>query len=307
MHYLVTGGLGFIGAHLCHALRASGHDVTILDDCSSGSLDKRAPGAALIEADLCHPDAAARGMQDVDGCFHLAAIASVERSHMEWVRAHEVNLGGTLRVFNAAVKRGVPVVYASSAAVYGTQAPPLSETLTPMPLSAYGADKYACELHAQIGHAVHGLNSIGLRFFNVYGPGQMPHSPYSGVISRFAAMIAAGETLTLHGDGAQTRDFIYVDDVVQSLTCSMQALHDASIAQAVFNICTGIPTRIDALAGMLADIAGTSLRTEHAPARAGDIRHSFGDPAQAHTALGFTARIPLAEGLAHTFSALRAQ
>ena len=219
---LVTGGCGFIGSHLCGALRARGDTVRVLDDLSTGSAANLAPGAKLLLGDVNQPLALREAMAGVDACFHLAAIASVERGVTEWLATHRTNLSATIAVMDAARVAGVPVVYASSAAVYGQQAAlPLDETARPAPLSAYGADKLGCEQHAKVAGHVHGLPTMGLRFFNVFGPRQDPSSPYSGVISIFCDRLRQGLPVRLYGDGGQTRDFIYVGDVVAAL---LQAL-----------------------------------------------------------------------------------
>ena len=181
--YLVTGGAGFIGSHLCDALIARGDSVRVLDDLSTGRRANLPEGAELIVGDIADPETAWRATEGVDGCFHLAAIASVERATKDWLGTHRANLTGAITIFDAIRRHGtkVPVVYASSAAVYGDcRTIPIRETAARRPLSAYGADKYGCELHAITASHVHGIPTVGLRFFNVYGPRQDPKSPYSG-------------------------------------------------------------------------------------------------------------------------------
>ena len=198
---------------------------------------------------------------------------------------------------------GLPVVYASSAAVYGDVGDAVAtETLRPAPLTAYGADKLASELHAAIGWHVHRVPSLGLRFFNVYGRRQDPASPYSGVISIFADRIAAGLPVTLHGDGAQTRDFVHVSDVVAHLRAGLRRLAEAP-GTAVLNVCTGRESSVRGLAGMIGEVRRCEAVLRHGPARAGDIRRSVGDPAQARAALGVAAGVTLGEGLAELLAA----
>jgi UDP-glucose 4-epimerase len=301
--FLVTGGAGFIGSHLVDALLAAGHDVRVLDDLSTGKRANLAAGAALVVGDVSDAACVAGAMRGAAGCFHLAAIASVQRANEDWVGTNRVNLAGTIAVLDAArAAGGLPVVYASSAAVYGNLGDQVAdETIRPAPLTAYGADKFASELHAAIGWHVHRVPSLGLRFFNVYGRRQDPASPYSGVISIFADRIAAGLPVTLHGDGAQTRDFVHVSDVVAHLTASLRRLADAPGA-GVLNVCTGRETSVSALARMIGDVRGCAADIRHGPARAGDIRRSLGNPAMARAVLGVSAELRLAEGLEELLS-----
>jgi UDP-glucose 4-epimerase len=295
--YLVTGGAGFIGSHLCEALIARGDSVRVIDDLSTGHRHNLPPGVPLIVGDVADPDAVARAMEGVEGCFHLAAIASVEKGVTDWLGTHRANITGTITVFDAIRRQGSrnPVVYASSAAVYGDAATvPIAETEPRTPLSAYGADKYSCELHARVASHVHGIPTVGLRFFNVYGPRQDPKSPYSGVISIFCERIAAGQPINIFGDGGQTRDFVYVADVVAALLAAMALQpNDAP----VFNVCTGIPTSVQALAALIAELAGQKLDAHTRPPRAGEIRHSLGVPDLADGVLGLKDRVKLRDGL----------
>ena len=306
--YLVTGGAGFIGSHLTDAILAQGHQVRVLDDLSTGKRENLDPRCDLQLGDVADAAAVRRAMQGVAGVFHLAAIASVQRSNEAWLETHRTNLSGTIAVLEAARDAGrVPMVYASSAAIYGDQgAGAIRETATPQPSTAYGADKYGSELHARIGFGVHGVPTLGCRFFNVYGPRQDPKSPYSGVISIFAARFAAGQGVTIHGDGGQTRDFVYVADVVRHLLAGMELLHQAPQA-AVFNVCTGRATSVLDLAKTLAAVNGRPAALSFSAGRAGDIRESLGSPAAATAALGVRARMPLEEGLRLTCNSLRVE
>ncbi|MDE3059926.1 MAG: NAD-dependent epimerase/dehydratase family protein [Pseudomonadota bacterium] len=300
MHYLVTGGCGFIGSHLVERLLAGGHLVTVIDDLSSGRRDNIPAQAGLLVSDITTPGIFDSVIENIDGCFHLAAIVSVQRSMTEWLRTHQVNVDGTVALFDALARRGrrIPVVFASSAAVYGdSQELPLKETAHCAPLSAYGADKLACEWHGRLAAQAHGIPTTGLRFFNAYGPRQDASSPYSGVISIFASRMRAGKALTIFGDGGQSRDFIYVGDAVNALAASMQALEAQRLTHGVFNICTGISTTINDLAKAMASVSGSNSEIRHASPRAGDIRASVGDPALAAKEFGFRVSIPLQEGL----------
>jgi len=300
-NYLVTGGCGFIGSHLVDALDASGHRVRILDDLSNGTLAHKPAEAEFVLGDVAAAGVVERAMQGMDGCFHLAAVASVDRSNSNWVGTHRTNLTGTVTVFDAARKAGakpLPVVFASSAAVYGDNpSTPLSEDAPPRPLSAYGADKLGCELHGAVACHVHGVPNCGLRFFNVYGPRQDPNSSYSGVISIFCDRLKTGRDITVYGDGYQTRDFIYVGDVVTALLAAME---NCSLAGRILNVCTGRATTVRGLAETVGAILGTRPQIAFAPPRKGEIRTSLGDPTNAKRALGFIASTDLASGLATT-------
>ena len=299
-HYLVTGGAGFIGSHLADALLRAGHQVRVLDDLSTGKRANLDPRCAVSVGDVADPDTVRAAMAGVDGCFHLAAIASVARGNEDWMGTHRVNLGGTIAVLDAArAAGGLPVVYASSAAVYGTWDQVASEDVAPSPLSAYGADKLGSEQHARVAAVVHGVPSVGFRFFNVYGPRQDPKSPYSGVISIFVDALMARRGLTIHGDGRQSRDFVYVDDIVAFLLAGMRRA-SAEPGALVLNACTGRETSIRHLAETLGELLQTQPSITAGPARAGDVRRSVGDPARAAALLRVEARTSLAHGLEAT-------
>jgi len=301
---LVTGGCGFIGSHLTVALLARGDGVRVLDDLSTGNRANLAPGAELLVGDIADAATVRDALADCDGCVHLAAIASVERGVRDWAGSHRVNLSGTIAVFDAARERRLPVVYASSAAVYGDHAElPLVETAPTRPLSAYGADKLGCEQHARVGGLVHGLPTLGLRFFNVFGPRQDPKSPYSGVISIFCDRLSAGEAVSVYGDGGQTRDFVAVRDVVAAL---LAGLDRASPAAPVFNVCTGQATSVLDLAQVVAEACGVTARITHLPPRMGEIRHSLGNPAGMRSVLGLGAPRGLRDGIAEIVAWVRA-
>ncbi len=305
-NYLVTGGCGFIGSHLVDALHANGQHVRILDDLSTGTLFHKPPGVEFLLGDVADGAIVEAAMQDMDGCFHLAAVASVDRSHSDWLGTHRTNLTGTVAVFDAARKarrRPVPVVYASSAAVYGDNPNiPLCEGAATRPLSAYGADKLGCELHGVVASHVHGVPNCGLRFFNVYGPRQDPRSPYSGVISIFCDRLKTGREITVYGDGQQVRDFIYVGDVVTAL---LAAMNNCPPAADILNVCSGKGTTVHDLAQILGTILGTQPETRFAPSRKGEIRNSLGDPTKAQRTLQFRAATDLTSGLTATLGEAR--
>jgi len=296
--YLVTGGCGFIGSHVADALVAAGHWVRVLDNLSTGKRANAPASAELVVGDICDFAAVKRCVESVDGIFHLAAIASVEESRRKWLECHAVNLGGTIHLFEAA--RQMPtaprIVYASSAAVYGDSADvPLAETALPRPINAYGADKLGCELHARVAVLLHGVPTVGLRLFNVYGPRQDPVSYYSGVISMFVSRLEHRDPITIYGDGRQVRDFIAVADVVRFFLSAMSV---DRVSGEAFNVCTGHGVSVRQLAEILGSVMDVDPQIEHAPARVGDIRVSIGDPARAAQILGRRAQYSLAEGLA---------
>lgn len=300
--YTITGGAGFIGSHLADALLAAGCRVRVLDDFSTGQAGNLDPRCEVMRGDVCDPSAVRRALAGASGCFHLAAVASVVRANEDWLGTHRVNLGGTITVFDAArALGGLPIVYASSAAVYGDLEGVAHEDAVPSPRTAYGADKFGSEQHARVGLLVHGVPSVGLRFFNVYGPRQDPSSPYSGVISIFASAIAAGRPIILHGDGSQTRDFIFVADVVAHLMAGMRHLGDGPGAH-VLNVCTGRETSVQELARAIGAASRSEPVIQRGPARIGDIGRSIGSPALAAATLGVKARVPLADGLTATLA-----
>jgi UDP-glucose 4-epimerase len=303
--YLVTGGCGFIGSHLVDALLGLGHDPVVLDDLSTGKRGNLDPRAQLIVGDVAEAALTQDAVAGIDGCFHLAAIASVERSNQDWLGTHRANQTATITVFDALKASRVPVVYASSAAVYGaTEAEHLAESLIPQPLTAYGADKLGSELHARVAAQVHGIPSIGLRFFNVYGPRQDPKSPYSGVISIFLDRLAAAQPITIHGDGLQIRDFIYVADVVAHLIRAMQRLQDrAATGAAIYNVCTGAASSVLDIAKILARLLEAEAEIRHGPPRPGDMRRAIGSSDQASRDLGLTAAIAIEQGLGRLVAA----
>ena len=301
-HYLVTGGAGFIGSHLVEALVARGERVRVLDDLSNGRRENLS--AVLGQVELLIGDVANPGTVDraIDGCeavFHLAAIASVQASIKNPRHAHKVNVDGTLNVLEAARRAGVRrVVFASSAAYYGDHtALPLMEDLPPRPLSPYAANKATGELYCTAFHASYGLETVALRSFNVYGPRQDPTSPYSGVISIFASRMRRGKAPIIYGDGKQTRDFVYVEDVVRAMLLACE--RETAVGE-VFNLASATQTSILQLTTMLNEVLGTDIPPEFGPARTGEVRFSEGSVRRAREALGWETAIPMREGLTRT-------
>jgi UDP-glucose 4-epimerase len=304
--YLVTGGAGFIGSHLTTALLDAGCRIRILDNMTNPSAKKPDVRCELIYGDVANEEQIRRAMLGVDGCFHLAAVSSIARYDEDRVEAHRVNLTGTVAVLNAARAAGaIPVVYASSAAVYGEQnGGPLRESAYPRPLSAYGVDKSEAERHARISSKRYGLPTLGLRFFNIYGPGQRADSLYSGVISIFSQRLVDKLPLKIFGTGNQQRDFVHVDDAVAFLRAGMAWL-TKSRTDAVLNVCTGRAISILELARTLGAIARLDPSFEFQPARIGDVDSSLGDPAGAIATLGLRTTTALEEGLIRTICANR--
>jgi UDP-glucose 4-epimerase len=296
--YLITGGCGFVGSHLADALLARGDGVIVLDNMSTGKRANLASEVRVIKGDVSDPGIVAQAVAGCAGVFHLAGIASVAYCNEHWREGHLTNQTGTVTVFEAAARAGrVPVVYTSSAAVYGDAGEgAVDEARVPRPQTPYGVDKLGSELHGRIAMGVHGLPTVGLRPFNIYGPRQDPSSAYSGVISIFNSRLAQGLPVTVFGDGLQTRDFVFVSDVVRFLLAAMARAPQA--AGEVFNICTGRTTTLLALIDTLARLHGRVPVVQHGDPRVGDIRESLGDPNRARAVLGVTAEVTLEDGLA---------
>lgn len=278
-----------------------GHDIVIVDNLSTGRRENVSPDVPVIVAEVGDTAAFSNELDTIDGCFHLAAIASVERGQIAWRETHLINQSafiGLMEAIGKSNRKDIPIVYASSAAVYGDNAQlPLNETAETKPISAYGADKLGCEQHARVGTLGHGLQTTGLRFFNVFGPRQDPASPYSGVISIFARRALDAQPITINGDGEQSRDFVYVGDVVDALLAAAGQHGDNA---EVFNVCSGKATSINTLVAHLRELQPHPLSVSHGPARSGDIRHSLGDPGKMNKGLGVIAKTPFDTGLKST-------
>ena len=297
-HVLVTGGAGFIGSHSVEALLAAGIRVTVLDNFSSGkrsNLPARHPQLVVLEGDIRDPSAVSRALAGSTHVLHLAAQVSVQASVADPVNSCHNNVVGFLNVLDAARRAGVRrVVYASSAAVYGTpRTLPLSEDSTVAPISPYGLEKWIDDQYAQLYRDLYGFASLGMRYFNVYGPRQDPSSPYAGVISKFAAALDSGAPLRIFGDGMQTRDFVFVKDVAR-----INLLALGADAGGVCNVGTGTSVTLLELVEALERAAGQTALRQFEPPATGDIRDSGMSPARLLEWFEEKPATPLSAGLA---------
>lgn len=300
MKILVTGGAGFIGSHLAQALVADGHIVTVIDSLRSGhekNLEAVKSKITFVKGDILDEKTLANAMNGQEAVFHLAAIASVPYSVEHPLETHEVNTTGTLRVLLAARAAGVrKLVYSSTAAVYGDEPTlPKTELSVLKPQTPYALSKLAGEHYVRLFNTLYGMHTIALRYFNVYGPRQDPTSPYSGVITKFVTLLKAGKQPIIFGDGLQTRDFVFVKDVVQA---NIKAL--ASTHTGVFNIGTGVQASINELLAHLNETLGTKMMARYEERKPGDIVHSVSDIATARKVLGYAPQTTLHEGLEET-------
>jgi UDP-glucose 4-epimerase len=304
---LVTGGAGFIGAHLAESLLEQGWSVRVLDDFSSG-LESNLAGCVdridLVRGDIRDEDALARAVAGVEVVFHQAAVPSVPRSVAEPLRTNSVNIEGTLKVLQAARENGVRrVVYAASSSAYGdTEVLPKVETMEANPLSPYALQKYAGERYCHLYTNLYGLETVALRYFNIFGPRQNPKSQYAAVIPRFVTAALTGEPAEIYGDGEQTRDFTFVADAVRANVLAA----DAPKASAhVINIAGGKRTSLNELWHEICDLVGVELEAVHAAPRAGDVRDSLAGLDRAHELLDYRPGIDLRTGLLRTIDSLR--
>ena len=300
--YLVTGGAGFIGSHIAEALVKRGDRVRVLDNLSTGKRENMAHIAdeiEFIEGDIRDYDITRRAMEGVNIAFHEAAIPSVPRSVKDPQFNHENNVNGTFNVLMAARDAGVKrVVFAASSSAYGeTEVLPKQEEMLPSPLSPYAVAKLVGEFYCQVFTRAYGLETVSLRYFNVFGPRQDPSSPYSGVISKFITTLLQGQTPVIYGDGEQSRDFTYIDNVVAA---NLRAAEAEEAVGQVMNLGLCERTTLNQLLEELQRIIGTSLAPKYEETRPGDIRHSLADITRAEELLGYRPAVGLAEGLRRT-------
>ena len=299
---LVTGGAGFIGSHIVFSLAAD-NMVKVIDDLSTGKRENvDGPGIELFKADIGDKNALKRALKDVDYVFHLAAVASVERSIREPEFVHNVNLTSALGLIKAACDSGVKgVVFSSSAAVYGESSGVCKEDDLPKPKSPYAVQKLACEGYLRAMGESHGLRSMSLRYFNVYGPRQDPNTEYAAVIPIFLKRAINDESVTVFGDGEQTRDFCYVKDIAKA---NVIAMEKATPKAEVANIGTGNSISINKLIRTIGELCDSPLSVTYAPGRLGEIKHSKADVSKAERLLGYKPATELKTGLGETMEYL---
>jgi UDP-glucose 4-epimerase len=301
---LVTGGAGFIGSALVRALLARGDKVRVIDNFYSGRRENLAGVEAdvdLIEGDIRDGGALGRSLAGVELVFHEAAIPSVPRSLADPIASHEVNATATLALLAAAQRAGVRrLVYAASSSAYG-DAPtmPKVETMRPAPLSPYAVSKLAGEHYCQVFAGAYGLETVCLRYFNVFGPHQDPTSEYAAVIPRFVTAALGGQGVTIFGDGTQSRDFCYIDNAVEANLAAAGAPHASG---QVFNVACGAATSLNEAVRLIGQIVGREVAVRYAPGRVGDVKHSLADITAARAGLGYRAAVSFRDGLERTIS-----
>jgi UDP-glucose 4-epimerase len=300
MKALVTGGAGFIGSHLVHRLVASGHDVTVLDDLSTGEATAVHPDAALVTGDVCDPAAVRGAIEGCDVVFHLAAHRAIARSIDDPAGTDRTNSGGTVTILQAAAEAGVRrVVYASSSSVYGEPvSAPVREDDPKLPMSPYAVSKLAAEHYCRVFGDLYGLHTVSLRYFNVYGPGQPSDGRYATVVPLFLDALLSGRRPVVYGDGSRARDFTYVDDVVGATVAAASAGPDT--AGRAYNVAAGRPWSLVALLEVLGRLVGVDPDPVHEDARPGDVLRTHGDPSALEREIGYRCVVPLEEGLART-------
>jgi len=314
--YLVTGGAGFIGSHIVEALARRGERVVVLDDFSTGrrqnldavvrALPAGAPKPEVIQGDIRDPETVRRAMSGISHVLHQAALPSVQRSVEDPMSSHQVNASGTLNLLVAARDAGARrFVYASSSSAYGDNPQlPKVESMTPAPLSPYAVSKLAGEYYCRIFHSLYGLETVSLRYFNVFGPRQDPTSQYAAVVPNFVTAAISARPPTIHGDGLQSRDFTYIDNAVDANLKACGAPSRA--AGGAYNVACGSAATLLDLLKILEQVTGSVIRTVHDAPRPGDVRHSLASIDAARRDLGYEPQVGLEEGLRRTVAWTRA-
>lgn len=301
--FMVTGGAGFIGSHLARRLVGDGHEVVVLDNLSTGKLANLADirdDIRFVEGSITDLDAVEDCCAGVDCVFHEAALPSVPRSVEDPLTSDEHNIGGTLRVFWGAHRQGVRrVVFAASSSVYGNADVQIkTEDLRPRPMSPYAVNKHVAELYGAVFNDLYGLSTIGLRYFNVFGPWQDPLSQYAAVVPNFITKLLDGQAPVIHGDGEQSRDFTYIDNVVGANLAAAAAAPEAGGRS--YNIALGGSITVNDICSRIRSLLGTEIDPVHVESRAGDVRHSRAGVELAQEHLGYEGIVDLEEGLART-------
>jgi nucleoside-diphosphate-sugar epimerase len=309
MRTLVTGGAGFIGSHLATRLLKDGHEVRVLDNFSTGSRSNLTPmdgSVELVEGDIQSYERAHNAVQGCEVVFHEAALPSVPRSIQDPLTSHAVNVVGTLNILLASRDSGVRrVVFASSSSIYGADPTlPKSEQRAPMPIAPYAVAKLAAEGFCRSFWEVYGLETVALRYFNVFGPGQDPLSQYAAVIPRFITALKNGDAPVVFGDGEQSRDFTYIDNVIEA---NLLAAAASDVSGQTFNIACGERISLNRLLDDLRAIIGSDVQASHLEGRPGDVKHSLADITQAEERLGYRPLIEFGEGLRRTVAYLQSQ
>ncbi len=300
--YLITGGAGFIGSSIARALVTRGDRVRVIDNFFSGKRENLADiskDVELIEADIRDEAGLARALAGVEVVYHEAAIASVPRSLADPISSNDANVTGTLKVLHGAKKAGVRrVVYAASSSAYGdTPTLPKIETMRPSPLSPYAVSKLAGEHYCQVFASAYGLETVCLRYFNVFGPHQDPKSEYAAVIPRFVTAALAGQGVTIYGDGTQSRDFCFIDNTVEA---NLLAGVAPAASGGVFNVACGAAINLNDVVKMVSQIVGHAVPITYEPGRVGDVKHSLADIGAALERLGYRGAISFLDGLKRT-------
>jgi nucleoside-diphosphate-sugar epimerase len=304
-HYLITGGAGFIGSHLVKRVLGAGGIVRVVDNLSTGSAERLInirDSVQLLTGDLADESVAAEAVKGMDYVLHQAAVPSVQRSVVDAVGTNRSNVTATLNLLENCRKWGIRrFVYAASSSAYGdTEVLPKNEEMPTNPLSPYALQKWVGERYCKLYHELYGLETVSLRYFNVFGPGQDPYSEYSAVIPKFTTKLLTKEPITVYGDGEQSRDFTYIDNVIEA---NLLALGAPNAPGEVCNIGCGQRVSLNELIRILEELVGVRAQVTYAPAKAGDVRHSLADITKATRVLGYVPKTKIEEGLRRTVEA----